>query len=977
MFGDERDMAFVHAGIRLGLLTLENLDEAIKIRGEMGAQGLQLSLEEILVKKGFLTEDQVRIVGNTLTIKSGIALPGMELKDRLWSSGYASWFRAAVEATGKTALVKVLSKTAGSRMAISERFIKEAKLHSRLRHPHLMRIYDATRTSGLVYMANEDAEGMSLKDLVLNSGPLSEEHALKILRQLVEAVAVIHKADLVHANIKPENVILLPGSVAKLSDPGQSRPILRDSQWDDPDPFAANFHYLAPEQIGGEPAGPPADVYSLGALFWFMTTGGTIFTGTDPRRLTDQYLRDPLPDLKEIFPDLSEKCGAMARRMLQRDPKDRFADGSSLAAELGVDVPKGGFLKTTTRMPPVKEETAPAPPVEKKVEKRAEPKPAPPPPPPKEARPEPPRASKPEPAPPAPPPPPKRPDAARRRRVLLVVAAALAVVVGGYLALRPAAKPPMVRPPPVDPAQKLEDEARAALDAAEAEFKAENWKKAEELYGALESRFGSTRLFAQEKAAIADRLAACRRSLQGRADARQLAEFAEAKKFYDQGSYNAALPHLESLLRALPESEPELRPQLRAMIDSCYREIACTLDLEKLRSMAQGGDLEKAAAFARDFALKHADTQQFKAAQKEVEAIQARADRALEFAQTVRSIREARKASQWAETAALIEGFNAKFSDHPNFGLVRDEFAELLALAKKNLSITPEDRAQRAYAAAEAHLDARRYREAVEAYDALLRDFADTDFVRSNRTLISQHRGIGYEFVKRDRETEAFRRLKAAQALFEARQWADARKALAELDSAYADVLGPRAPDVKSMLQRCDRELGLDRTMLIDDLEKGAAAWKPAGAAGKIEIAESADAQEGSKSLKLTFKSHADSALGDLPRAQRAVTPPDESTSGLSFWARAEKGDGFKLTVELRLFSGDDELLYSTTRSIGPGWQLYQIPLAEFRLAWQNPARKLPAKLTAFNIERVAWTSGSTGSEAVILIDWIRFEARK
>jgi hypothetical protein len=230
--------------------------------------------------------------------------------------------------------------------------------------------------------------------------------------------------------------------------------------------------------------------------------------------------------------------------------------------------------------------------------------------------------------------------------------------------------------------------------------------------------------------------------------------------------------------------------------------------------------------------------------------------------------------------------------------------------------------------------------------------------------------------LKKEREADGNKKYRAVKALYDAKNWAEAQKGLADLEENYADALADKMKDIKTMRERCDKEVAADKAALVDDGESGAAGWEAGGAAGRVEAEESTDAKVGGKSIKMTFKKHSEAiSAGTWPRLEHAVAAsPSDETVAVSFWAKSAQP--FKISVELRLYSGDDEVVYSAQRTLGTSWQLFQVPLTEFKELWKHPRRKTSAKLNAYNIQKVGFATASPGADAVALLDHIKFDLR-
>jgi len=211
-----------------------------------------------------------------------------------------------------------------------------------LTHFNTVRIYDYGRSDdGSFYYVMEYLDGPTLDALVKAHGPLLPARAVYFLRQLCGALAEAHAGGMVHRDLKPNNILVatLGGQrdVAKLLDFG----LVQDhSATDSSDRITragtvlGTPAYMCPEQAAGEAVDPRGDLYSLGAVAFFMLAGRPPFEGTTVGKLLAAHLTQPAPDLHDLRPDVPPDLAAVVAKCLAKEPKDRFQSAAELDAAL-------------------------------------------------------------------------------------------------------------------------------------------------------------------------------------------------------------------------------------------------------------------------------------------------------------------------------------------------------------------------------------------------------------------------------------------------------------------------------------------------------------------------------------------------------------------------------------------------------------------------------------------------------------------
>lgn len=207
-------------------------------------------------------------------------------------------------------------------------FMHEARVLGAIDHPNVITLYDAGLVGQCPFMAMRLVGGGDLATRVANYGPLSDELALRIMRDLAAGIHAMHLAGFVNRDIKPANVLLETNGTPRLTDFGLA--MLRTEQ-----PagtvIAGTPAYLAPEQISGGQLDERTDIYALGATMFFSVTGQPPFAGSSPED-TIQLVRDAIrqPTTRHLRPNVNKHLATIIRRAMTREPDKRYKDASEI-----------------------------------------------------------------------------------------------------------------------------------------------------------------------------------------------------------------------------------------------------------------------------------------------------------------------------------------------------------------------------------------------------------------------------------------------------------------------------------------------------------------------------------------------------------------------------------------------------------------------------------------------------------------------
>lgn len=276
-------------------------------------------------------------------------------------------FRALHRTMNTPVAIKVLHRNVmETHPEAYKRFLAEAQMLARFNHPHIVRVFDFENDGQVPYLVLECIEGLTLADLLQQSGRLQPERALTVLHQVAQALRAAQKIGIVHRDLKPANILLARNGQAKLADLGVAITTNQELLQQLPDAQAqegmvGSAAYMSPEQVDGRiSVDYRSDMYGLGATFYHVLTGQLPFTGRTPMEVLFKHLRQPPRPLTDLVPDLPVGISDLILKMMAKLPEQRFQTYDELLAEV---VAQLEALQAPAPAPaPVKEEETARPP---------------------------------------------------------------------------------------------------------------------------------------------------------------------------------------------------------------------------------------------------------------------------------------------------------------------------------------------------------------------------------------------------------------------------------------------------------------------------------------------------------------------------------------------------------------------------------------------------------------------------------------
>jgi len=251
----------------------------------------------------------------------------------LGEGGMADVFLAIDTLLNREVAVKILRGDLSGDPVALLRFQREANAASALSHPNIVEIYDVGEENGKHFIVMEYVRGRTLKQLVQQRGAMDKDEALSIMEQLVSAVIVAHKNNIIHRDIKPQNVLVKDDGTVKITDFGIAT--AKDAvQLTSTDTVMGSVHYLAPELARGEAASMQSDIYSLGIVFYELLTGNVPHTGEAAVQIAIKHMREDIPSVREFNATIPQSIDNIVIKATVKSKANRYLNCEDLLEDL-------------------------------------------------------------------------------------------------------------------------------------------------------------------------------------------------------------------------------------------------------------------------------------------------------------------------------------------------------------------------------------------------------------------------------------------------------------------------------------------------------------------------------------------------------------------------------------------------------------------------------------------------------------------
>jgi beta-lactam-binding protein with PASTA domain len=265
---------------------------------------------------------------------------------RIGSGGMADVYSAEDTHLGRQVALKVLHRRFAQDQEFVERFRREASAAAGLQHPNVVAVFDRGRHDGTYYIAMEHLPGRTLKEIVESEAPLSQERAVDLGLQVLQAAGFAHRHGVIHRDFKPHNVIVDEHGHAKVTDFGIAR--AGASEMTETGSIMGTAQYLSPEQAQGHAVTAASDLYSIGVMLYEMLAGRLPFEGDSAVSIALKHLSEQPAPISQLRHDVHPALEAVVMAVLAKDPAHRwqsaddFGEGLSAAGtQLGGEAPSG------------------------------------------------------------------------------------------------------------------------------------------------------------------------------------------------------------------------------------------------------------------------------------------------------------------------------------------------------------------------------------------------------------------------------------------------------------------------------------------------------------------------------------------------------------------------------------------------------------------------------------------------------------
>ena len=269
-----------------------------------------------------------------------------EIISRIGSGGMADVYKAKDHKLNRLVAVKVMKAEFSEDKSFIAKFRKEAQAAAGLAHPNVVNVYDVGEDNGIYYIVMELVQGITLKDYITRKGKLTVREATSIAIQVSLGLEAAHRSNIIHRDVKPQNIIISIDGKVKLSDFGIARAASSNTISSN---VMGSVHYSSPEQVRGGYSDSKSDIYSLGITMYEMVTGRVPFDGDTTVAIAIKHLQEEIESPRKYVPDLPYSLEQIILKCTQKSVDRRYNSMTELIEDLKHSLldPNGNFVKLT------------------------------------------------------------------------------------------------------------------------------------------------------------------------------------------------------------------------------------------------------------------------------------------------------------------------------------------------------------------------------------------------------------------------------------------------------------------------------------------------------------------------------------------------------------------------------------------------------------------------------------------------------
>lgn len=275
-----------------------------------------------MINKGYLLGDRYRII------------------DTLGEGGMANVYLAEDIILQRKVAVKILRLDLQKEPQTLARFQREALATSELSHPNIVMVLDVGTDHGLPYMVMEYVDGPDLKDYIRANSPLNLGNIIKIMDQILSAMSLAHKHNVIHRDLKPQNILMDKHGNIKIADFGIAVALNQNSVTQT-NSAIGSVHYMSPEQTRGGLVTKQSDIYSLGIILYELITGNVPFNGDSAVSIALKHAQEPIPSIRKQDPNIPQPLENVVLKATAKDPRDRYDSAKEMKDDLDTSLEPG------------------------------------------------------------------------------------------------------------------------------------------------------------------------------------------------------------------------------------------------------------------------------------------------------------------------------------------------------------------------------------------------------------------------------------------------------------------------------------------------------------------------------------------------------------------------------------------------------------------------------------------------------------
>lgn len=265
-------------------------------------------------------------------VKDGIFLgKRYEVLSKIGAGGMADVYKGKDHMLNRYVAIKVLKKEFKEDENFVRKFRSEAQAAAGLIHPNVVNVYDVGEDRGLYYMVMELVEGITLKEYIDKKGRLSHKETISIAIQMCTGIGVAHAANIIHRDIKPQNIIISKDGKVKVTDFGIAKATTSNTISSN---AMGSVHYTSPEQARGGFSDQKSDIYSIGITLYEMVTGQVPFDGDSTVSVAIKHLQEEITPPSEIVPDIPYSLEQIILKCTQKNGERRYKNTDELIQDL-------------------------------------------------------------------------------------------------------------------------------------------------------------------------------------------------------------------------------------------------------------------------------------------------------------------------------------------------------------------------------------------------------------------------------------------------------------------------------------------------------------------------------------------------------------------------------------------------------------------------------------------------------------------